>query len=299
MPVYKVQLQALGEITSLPDSQKVFGALIYVYANKVQNDDEVKTIFEHKRIQQVSNVFPKGYISNGYVWDEKYTLSIGTENFVIDNTILGDTDNTFKNGYKKYKANPYISFQESGITLKSSTTFKDMNNTYDIANKSGGVFSQNYLQLTEEGEKKSIKRDFYFLIQCETDIKSVLFDNETTVLKLGPRATRGMNLYEVTRVEEVEIEMTSAQNIYLNLGMLGLNNRMHIDQEQSHIKTYTSKRKGYENYKSEANVQYINTGSIIKLVDEKSTDDIERFVKIEEKRYLYTAGFLLPLEEGQ
>ena len=43
--VYKVDLERKGRITQLPDSQKIFGTLIYQYLNRYQ-DKEVDNLIE-------------------------------------------------------------------------------------------------------------------------------------------------------------------------------------------------------------------------------------------------------------
>ena len=105
-----------------------------------------------------------------------------------------------------------------------------------------------------------------------------------------------MNLYEIIEIERLDIQDSS--ECYLNLGMLGMNNLEFIDMEKSKLKIYTSKRKGYVEWKKELIVQYIGEGSVICLKD-NDINNLKSNIQIdgEEGRRLYTGGFLLPLRK--
>lgn len=289
MQVYKVNLKSLGKITKLPDSQQIFGALIYRLVDLGKDDAYIAEIFAQIQIKQVSNLIPEGYIPNIYAWDDSvYSTQIGEVQYHLQN------DGYKSNTGKGYKDNQYQTAIGNNKQLRIQSTFKDMNNTSQIEDGNGGVFSQNYLKVLEDNE---IKRDYFFLIECTEKLYQDLFevaDSEVVVFRLGARASRGMNMYEVERCSEVTL--LSGSTTYMNIGMLGLNNTKCFDIEKSHLRTYHSKRKGYIDYKSEANITYIAEGSVIQLnKDEK----IETHVEITDKRYLYTAGFLLPIQKQE
>lgn len=63
--------------------------------------------------------------------------------------------------------------------------------------------------------------------------------------------------------------------------------------EKSKLKIYTSKRKGYVEWKKELIVQYIGEGSVICLKD-NNINNLKSNIQIdgEEGRRLYTGGFL-------
>ena len=282
--MYKVQLSSLGRIIQLPDSQKIYGAILH-YLNDKSDLSVIEKILDSKLY--ISNVFPMEVLPNIYIWGEEYTSSIDDKMYEFSN-----------NDYKDYKSKKYITLGSKKIEVEE--TFRDMNNTEEIVKGSGGVFSQNIINYKkEEDGKKEIINDFEFYFRCDSqDLSNTISTiiKEMKVLKLGKRSTRGMNLYEVIEIERLDIQDSS--ECYLNLGMLGMNNLEFIDMEKSKLKIYTSKRKGYVEWKKELIVQYIGEGSVICLKD-NDINNLKSNIQIdgEEGRRLYTGGFLLPLRK--
>lgn len=282
--MYKVQLSSLGRIIQLPDSQKIYGAILH-YLNDKGDLSGIEKILDSKLY--ISNVFPMEVLPNIYIWGEEYTSSIDDKMYGFSN-----------NDYKDYKSKKYITLGSKKIEVEE--TFRDMNNTEEIVKGSGGVFSQNIINYKkEEDGKKEIINDFEFYFRCDSqDLSNTISTiiKEMKVLKLGKRSTRGMNLYEVIEIERLDIQDSS--ECYLNLGMLGMNNLEFIDMEKSKLKIYTSKRKGYVEWKKELIVQYIGEGSVICLKD-NDINNLKSNIQIdgEEGRRLYTGGFLLPLRK--
>ena len=282
--MYKVQLSSLGRIIQLPDSQKIYGAILH-YLNDKGDLSGIEKILDSKLY--ISNVFPMEVLPNIYIWGEEYTSSIDDKMYEFSNK-----------DYKDYKSKKYITLGSKKIEVEE--TFRDMNNTEEIVKGSGGVFSQNIINYKkEEDGKKEIINDFEFYFRCDSqDLSNTISTiiKEMKVLKLGKRSTRGMNLYEVIEIERLDIQDSS--ECYLNLGMLGMNNLEFIDMEKSKLKIYTSKRKGYVEWKKELIVQYIGEGSVICLKD-NNIKNLKSNIQIdgEEGRRLYTGGFLLPLRK--
>ncbi len=282
--MYKVQLSSLGRIIQLPDSQKIYGAILH-YLNDKGDLSGIEKILDSKLY--ISNVFPMEVLPNIYIWGEEYTSSIDDKMYEFSN-----------NDYKDYKSKKYITLGSKKIEVEE--TFRDMNNTEEIVKGSGGVFSQNIINYKkEEDGKKEIINDFEFYFRCDSqDLSNTISTiiKEMKVLKLGKRSTRGMNLYEIIEIERLDIQDSS--ECYLNLGMLGMNNLEFIDMEKSKLKIYTSKRKGYVEWKKELIVQYIGEGSVICLKD-NNIKNLKSNIQIdgEEGRRLYTGGFLLPLRK--
>ena len=64
MKNYRINLNSTGGMTQLPDSQKIFGALVTMFADLNGNEDAtdfVKAIFNKKIHLTLSNVFPSDY----------------------------------------------------------------------------------------------------------------------------------------------------------------------------------------------------------------------------------------------
>lgn len=64
MRVYEIWLVAKGSLTQLPDSQRLFGALVYMYSEKygVHAASELTRKLLEKKIHfSLSSVIPQGY----------------------------------------------------------------------------------------------------------------------------------------------------------------------------------------------------------------------------------------------
>ena len=63
--VYRVKMDLSGELTQIPDSQKLFGALIYMYAEYTNNDlasEFVSKVKEKKFYFALSDLLPDNYL---------------------------------------------------------------------------------------------------------------------------------------------------------------------------------------------------------------------------------------------
>ena len=63
--VYRVKMDLSGELTQIPDSQKLFGALIYMYAEYTNDDTAsgfVSKIKEKKIYFALSDLLPDNYL---------------------------------------------------------------------------------------------------------------------------------------------------------------------------------------------------------------------------------------------
>ena len=69
MITYKITVESLGRITQLLDSQKIFGAIVYLLSNhleKEQVDKFVLQVFENDRVFMVSNLIPDDQLPTPY-----------------------------------------------------------------------------------------------------------------------------------------------------------------------------------------------------------------------------------------
>lgn len=279
--LYQVKIEALGDIIKLPDSQTLFGALIWSLSNKKQNS-MISELFKEKSqyMLEVSNVFPSGYIPNGYTWgNEMFNCQIGKHTFLIKNS-------DYKNDYKSKKwLNQVGKFEQ----IIEEPTYRDRNEFKETyTRQEGGIFSQNITRYNTT--------EFWFFIRTNMEIDKLVKKDE--VLRLGARSGQGLNLYNVLEIESLEEPACKEEQNYINLGMLGYNNLASINMYHSAIKTYRSERKSVTNTSVEI-VEYIAEGSIIQLHEKVNLDTIKRYEKIADKRYLYTGGFLLPIQKQE
>ena len=65
MKNYKIVLRSSGPVTQLPDSQKIFGALV-TELSRMQGEDAaselVQSVYNRNIHFALSNLFPKGYL---------------------------------------------------------------------------------------------------------------------------------------------------------------------------------------------------------------------------------------------
>jgi CRISPR/Cas system CSM-associated protein Csm4 (group 5 of RAMP superfamily) len=100
MTTYRIELRATGSLTQLPDSQKLFGALVYLFSESHSPKDTtafVQKVFEGKIHLALSNVMPKGYLPmpSDYLFD----LAEKSQENIANKKLL----------YKEIKKRSYIS----------------------------------------------------------------------------------------------------------------------------------------------------------------------------------------------
>lgn len=298
--ILKVTLESLGTITRLPDSQTIFGALIWNFVQKEQLQI-VEDIFNLPVEIKVSNMMPKDFMPNMYSWHKEETFQLSyylKRNSEKVTTFIFDND-AYKNSKRTYKDRKWVACNEcSDIELQEVTSFRTMNNVQQVQDRSGGVFSQNYTEFFRvENDSKKKNSSFVFYLELQEEYADVIENMlKNQVLRLGKRSSRGMNIFEVESVEQI-IVMKQGTNQLFNIGMLGLNNIEHINVEKSKLKHYISERCGYNDWTSRHVIKYIDMGSLITLMDGICSQEIINYHRLEEKRYLYTGGFLFPVNE--
>ena len=65
MKTYKILLTSIGGITQMPDSQKIFGALVYMFSDEYGTEKAnkfVKDILDKKIFLALSNLLPNDYL---------------------------------------------------------------------------------------------------------------------------------------------------------------------------------------------------------------------------------------------
>lgn len=296
--ILQITTEVLGVMTRLPDSQTIFGTLIWHFVRQGQAEF-VKEIFQDPGIKiKVSNMMPQYFMPNVYSWEPKSKLALSfrtVQDQAAETTFLfGNTSyKAKKNSYKKRKWIAASSMVNSELVEDHS--FRTMNNSAQIAEKKDGVFSQQHLNfMLVENDVQRKYTQFVFYIEIDEQYVGLLESLlEQQVLCLGNRSSRGMNLFEVLTIEEISMTSDGA-NRYLNLGMLGLNNAADIDMSTSNIKYHISDRCGYNDWEQRHVIKYIDVGSLITCTD---VDKLTYYHRLSTERYLYTGGFLLPISE--
>jgi len=279
MEVFSIELRLLGEMSQLPDSQKVFGALMYFL---VQNNYDVsKFVHEVKEGNTyfaLSNVMPQDYLPVPKSFIEYKARNIINDEGKAVYSALKNRDFAKKERLIKYQENPsalqniceeddFISLEiDQQVHINTEGTDEDSGEEKNL------IFSIqktncNYNCASAESKK------FHFYIRCEEncEVIEILKNNLKYIFTLGKRSSQGYNLFElisVTRNSDIEKLYTNEKNTYLNLGML-LPNEIYFTAKNSFLNLFSSERRtfGSDKWNDEDNrghfISFIAPGSMV------------------------------------
>jgi CRISPR type III-A-associated RAMP protein Csm4 len=285
MKNYRIILKSSGAITQLPDSQKIFGALVSLFAEAHGNDkaaELVKAVINKKMHLALSNVLPLNY----FPMPLDYIVDLLAVEFLDSSDLkkqreevkkrayirLEDLKNVLRHPEKVVNIDTYIK-QNDGQQLRASIESA----AYGIQGLETRLYTVPFLKLMEikninGREVDDPVSEFCFYLQMDEtefgkDILEMLneFIQTKISLILGKRASQGLNKYRVTTIESVEL---SKEEAYLNLGMLLPNQ---IDYKLSTLKLFTSERRpfsmpgGWNQKCSKYFISFIADGSVILL----------------------------------
>lgn len=277
-----------GRLTQLPDSQKIFGALIYMYAEQYSSEKAtalVRKIKEGQLYLTLSNMLPLDYLPV-------------PQTFLLDQ--LAAAKKSSKQAYKAIKERTYAKKEQleelicnpgnAGtvypyVSLKSSQQIHAAIDSlrYNIPGLDPNLYSVPEVTLIETSKgdnkdhNKGIVTEFCFYLSVEESTEcSELHEalecakQEARRFVLGARASQGLNTFVIHSISELPVTEEKT-NTYLNLGMLLPKD---IDLNQSYLKLFTSERRPYQSStgwdKGELNgkfISFIEAGSIVYLTN--------------------------------
>lgn len=292
--IYKIDLESIGEITLLPDSQKLFGFLMSKLSNHFgtkEVDAFVSAVGENRTKCRVSNLLPEGYMPfpRSYILDhmpshskELYVLLKKID--YIDEQSLIYIINYIKPQHRiEPDGKPFKSLEELEEAIGSLISFASAKQRYLQKFKLEGqekaipglpnkAYSLPILEYYDRDEKMC--SGFSFYVEADEDsllsvhLEQLLGDYTETkaaeeVYGLGAKASHGYNTYILRKVEKYKEETKENRCLYLNIGML-LPRIEEINGENSHLEIYSSNRKSYEISDSvEKVISFVAPGSII------------------------------------
>ncbi|MCP1137382.1 hypothetical protein NKT34_29435 [Paenibacillus polysaccharolyticus] len=282
---YRIDLDLLGEMTQLPDSQKIFGALMHRFSSVYDAEQTTKMV---KQIQEgtmpfaLSNMLPKDY-------------------FPIPHTELLDLmevdGRSNKEEYKALKKRVYVKIEQLTALMEGRQSADQLypyvytestqqihasldSKRYHLPGLDPTLYSVPgiVVKQVDSPNQSGIVRKFTFYLGL-SDIALGEF-NGTYILDLlkrerdrsgsfilGPRGSQGMNTFVVTEVEPERTINSKQAGFFLNLGMM-LPKR--IDFAQSSLKLFTSERRpykpleGWEESEHQGRfISFIEAGSIV------------------------------------
>ena len=289
MYIFEIKLKRIGEITLLPDSQKLFGFLmgkLKEFYSDEKIGEFVESVERKESICMISNLFPtdyrpmpKSYIFdklNIGIYDKKLHKKIKNIEFIkredlkkLINSTKNNTSNIDNINLDNYN---YIKKEDTFIQkFKIESQVRQLSGFPNIA------YSIPIVRYKDNSG--NIISDYSFLIKLEKG--NILFDylkNKDNLLNLdchlGHKTSYGYNTYVVKDIEfskqkkdkkQKDILKYSKNEKFLNLGML-LPNLDKINIEKSYLELYTSHRKPFE-LSDGVNIfiSFLSAGSVLSL----------------------------------
>ena len=323
MHTYKVTVKSLGRITQLPDSQKIFGAIVYLLSNHLEQEKIsrfVSEISDNKYIFMVSNLMPEGYLPTPY----------------------GDVENGDKQVYQEVKEKKFIRKESLQKSIRSIDKFVKVeenqdakyrisNEFFDIPGLNNDLFSiptVKLLEIIQRGSKVDIIQeviafDFYLAFNEENEITTKLLEllrqleSDKDIFLYGQKASHGYNTYQIDEINPVFDLSWEKPECFLNIGMFLPNEKNQvIDYPSSKLKIFTSERRPYQmgvgqgKFDRDNNfISFVEAGSVIKFEtnsDDSIIDKLKQAGKSvdspyqsgNEKRIVFGQSFLYPLKEA-
>lgn len=324
MVSYKINMRLSGRMTQLPDSQKIFGALVYFYAEKTSSKkagDFVAAVKEDSIFFSVSDMMPAGYVPA----PQAYLLECAKPAFRKQEQI------SEKEIYREIKKRQFIKIEQLEQCLKNPiaiarkypyvkicssqrihTAIDSLQ--YDLPGLDPNVYSLPEIQVVEIERAKQKDKEampftkFEFYIRTTpnsagSELVEFLREaqDEQRPFFLGPRASQGLNIFLVEEVNQESHETDRSANKYLNMGML-LPQRINL--QESYIKLFTSQRRpynkveGWNKQEEKMFISFIQAGSVVEVSGELETAGKSISSPFEEKAIVFGNAYLLPVFSG-
>lgn len=326
MNTYRITLKKKDYITQVPDSQRLFGALIYLFSDCIGREQCSELVQEIKNKQigfWLSSLMPKGC----YPIPLEYIIKGRKDNKETDNK-----ERYNKEDYKALKRCPYGTKEAINQLLRGEIKKGEIKEFIQKKIESKEIYRcdriyQQRLHLADEYAIECLKNipysiqkiqlkpeteEFYFFLAIEGEqekIKTIetalhqAVDNKE-LLVLGPRASQGLNLFQLNAMEGVDLNYEKKiEKVYLNMGML-LPDK--IEYETSSLRLFTSERRPYHmdgKYKKdkvkENYISFIDSGSVVKTKEDRKAAS-KSISSINEGDIIFGNSFLYPLkQEGE
>lgn len=324
---YKIVLKSAGAVTQLPDSQKIFGALV-TGLSRMKGEETasklVQEVFEREIHLALSNLLPLGFlpVPQAYIV-EKIAETISEDEDIKEKreqvkkrTYIEETQlsSILKDPKSCCSIYPYIK-EYPGQQLRASME-RDGFGMEGLEKKLYTVPVTVLRKVNEENDMESKTNpvsEFQFYLQGNNDqaVNDLLevidkMEQEKAPLILGKRASQGLNKYYISEIICLRQEDLADPKLssYLNLGML-LPDR--IDFKNSYLKLFTSERRpfsmagGWNQTFPKWFISFIDCGSVITLQN-RIQNRIEQAGKCvwspfgEGKNLVFGNAFLYPVE---
>lgn len=312
---FKIILESAGTITQLPDSQKIFGALITMLA-KTDGDEKaselVRAVLEKRVYLALSNMLPLDYVPvpQEYIVDRISERMHGGESLKERRAAVKERSYVRIEDLQKVLESPEICCSLFPyITVSGSQQLRASIDSvrYGIEGLESRLYTIPTLRIRKagEGNMRPVSKFYFYLQGDEGEFLTALCGimekmmQDGVSLILGKRASQGMNKYRIAGLKSLDIPYART-NKYLNLGML-LPDK--IDFMNSVLRLHTSERRpfsmagGWNQTFPKRFISFIDSGSIIALT--ASIQSAGRCIPSpfrQERDIVFGNAFLYPIE---
>lgn len=309
-----VDMELTGRMTQLPDSQKIFGALMYCLAesNSPERAGEfVKWVKKGEGCFTLSDMLPQScypvpqvylteQIGSGNNSKEVYK-EIKKRQFVPKAQLqeIMDEPSKAKDIY------PYIKIQDSQKIHAAIESLR-----LDLPGLDPNVYSipESYVLKVDNKEceeKPCPVKSFQFHMTVKKEDKSrellqSFYEarDSKRLFFLGPRASQGLNTFFIKEISTQEHRADLRQGWCLNMGML-LPDRINV--QKSYIKLFTSRRfpynreGGWDKNEVKKFISFIQAGSIVWVSEGRKNAGRSLTSPFDDNAIVFGNAFLLPV----
>jgi CRISPR type III-A-associated RAMP protein Csm4 len=279
---YRIELESSGVLTQLPDSQKLFGALMYMFSEIYGSQKATaltQGLLDKRTHLALSNVLPSGYLPV-------------PQDCLMDCVVnAADTEVQWKQKRAAIKERSYLKPEELEQILKTPLKCEDIfpyiklanhqqlrasieSVRHDIPELDSKLYSVPKIALREiesASEEKPLNNFCFYLQVADDAIGNAVVDmlrvavEQRDLIILGKRASQGLNTFELTAIGEPDLPNISTDK-FLNTGMLLPDG---INFADSTVKLFTSERRpfemvdGWDKNFAKQYISFIAEGSII------------------------------------
>lgn len=292
MKNYRVKLLASGNLTQIPDSQKIFGALTYMFSEQYGSQETTeltRDILKQEISIRLSDALPTGYlpVPQEYLVDclsegeltKEMRAAIKERKYIAFNSL----QNVLDKPSDSTNILPYVSIRNGQQPRSSIESLK-----YELPELESKLYSVptirviGYTSNSNDIDAGKIVKEYDFYLQIDNNkyttkylemLEMAVKENQTIIL--GKRASQGLNVFQFQGIEELELPKEYTKD-YLNLGMMLPNS---IEFMYSTLKLFTSERRPYDvpgGWVKSSNrkfISFISQGSVI------HTDNFDSAVK--------------------
>lgn len=290
MREYKVAFTVTGALSQLPDSQRLFGALVCMFSEKYGGDKAamlVKAVLHKKIHLALSNVMPLDYLpmpqdylvgaiaetAEADVGLKTKRAAIKERNYITAeglNAVLAKPDS----GDGVFPYVKLVSQQQAHMSIESER--------YDIPGLDNKLFSVptvGFIEISgaeeKAGQTKSVNKFCFYLQADDSEACGGLAElleaavKEKRSIGLGKRVSQGLNTFRFLSIDKREVQHPPT-GLFLNMGMLLPDE---IDFAASTLKLFTSERRpfamlgGWDKDFTKHYISFIAEGSVISALN--------------------------------